>query len=365
MSLISLCMIVKNEEKILKECLESIKDIPDEIIITDTGSKDNSVKIAEEYADKVLHFDWINDFSAARNYCESKASGEYILTWDADWILSDKGREFLLKLKNKKLNNLDLIDGQWIIEKSDSDEVIKFTHRTILFRKGSFHWTYPIHEKLVPNTKQKLTGEYFPEIEISHFKDPNDKSHRYKQSNTIASALIKSKQCPAHVLFAHGENLLFQKNYADSEAIFLDYLKEYLDEDETTSVMAIERLMQIYLETESLNRLEGLMREYQKKFIHNPRFKLVLADSVAVSNILAADEYYEDYLKFPIKKGSDGRLYDYERYEIHPMLMLANVYYVSNREQKAQKLLERVIEQTKVPTTKEMAKLILKDILHE
>ena len=65
---ISLCMIVKNEEKILRRCLDSIKGLMDEIIIVDTGSTDNTRKIAEQYTEKVYDFEWIHDFSAARNF---------------------------------------------------------------------------------------------------------------------------------------------------------------------------------------------------------------------------------------------------------------------------------------------------------
>ena len=60
---ISLCMIVKNEEKVLSRCLDSVKEIVDEIIIIDTGSTDKTKEIAKKYTNKVLDFKWINDFS--------------------------------------------------------------------------------------------------------------------------------------------------------------------------------------------------------------------------------------------------------------------------------------------------------------
>ena len=83
-------MIVKNEEKWLDKCLSAIKPILDnvdsELIITDTGSTDRTVEIAKKYTDKVLHFDWVNDFSAARNFGLEKASGEWFMMLDADDI---------------------------------------------------------------------------------------------------------------------------------------------------------------------------------------------------------------------------------------------------------------------------------------
>ena len=83
-------MIVKNEEKWLEKCLTAIKPILDnvdsELIITDTGSTDKTVEIAKRYTNKVLHFDWVKDFSAARNHGLSKAQGEWFMMLDADDI---------------------------------------------------------------------------------------------------------------------------------------------------------------------------------------------------------------------------------------------------------------------------------------
>ncbi|MDE5995713.1 MAG: glycosyltransferase family 2 protein, partial [Eubacterium sp.] len=88
MATISLCMIVKNEEKVLARCLESIKNAVDEIIIADTGSTDNTKEIAKKYTDKIYDFEWVDDFSKARNFSFSKASKDYIMWLDADDIIS-------------------------------------------------------------------------------------------------------------------------------------------------------------------------------------------------------------------------------------------------------------------------------------
>lgn len=95
---LSLSMIVKNEENYLRECLESIKDIADEIIIVDTGSTDKTLEIAEEYNSEVYHFNWINDFSAARNYALSKSTGDWILYLDADERLTQESLSELRRL---------------------------------------------------------------------------------------------------------------------------------------------------------------------------------------------------------------------------------------------------------------------------
>ena len=89
----SLCMIVKNEEKVLRRCLDSLSDIADEIIIADTGSSDSTKDIALEYTSNVYDFQWTGDFAEARNFVSSKATKDYIYTADADEYLDDENRE--------------------------------------------------------------------------------------------------------------------------------------------------------------------------------------------------------------------------------------------------------------------------------
>ena len=65
---ISLCMIVRNEEEVIGRCLESVKDIVDEINIVDTGSTDNTKQVVAQYTDRIFDFKWIHHFAAARNF---------------------------------------------------------------------------------------------------------------------------------------------------------------------------------------------------------------------------------------------------------------------------------------------------------
>lgn len=85
--MLSLCMIVKNEEEFLADCLSSIKDLVDEIIILDTGSTDATSAIAKQHDAQVFPFTWTNDFSAARNAALAHAQGDWILVLDADEVL--------------------------------------------------------------------------------------------------------------------------------------------------------------------------------------------------------------------------------------------------------------------------------------
>ena len=85
---VSLCMIIKDEEKYLARCLANVKPIIDEMILVDTGSTDRSKDIGITFGAKVYDYEWENDFAEARNYSISKASGEWILILDGDEVIS-------------------------------------------------------------------------------------------------------------------------------------------------------------------------------------------------------------------------------------------------------------------------------------
>lgn len=87
---LSLCMIARNEEKYLPRCLESVRGVVDEIILVDTGSTDRTREVAAQYGARVYDFQWVDDFSAARNASIEKASGDWILWLDADEYLDPR-----------------------------------------------------------------------------------------------------------------------------------------------------------------------------------------------------------------------------------------------------------------------------------
>jgi tetratricopeptide (TPR) repeat protein/glycosyltransferase involved in cell wall biosynthesis len=78
------CLIVKNEERHLPRCLESVRGVADEIVVVDTGSTDRTLEIAREHGARVAYFEWCDDFSAAKNFSIEQATGDWILSIDAD-----------------------------------------------------------------------------------------------------------------------------------------------------------------------------------------------------------------------------------------------------------------------------------------
>ena len=109
MTTFSLCMIVKNEEKVLARCLDSLADIMDEIIIVDTGSTDNTKEIASRYTDKIYDFKWTGSFADARNFASAKAKMDYIYTADADEYLEEEDRKHLINLKKVLMPEIEIV----------------------------------------------------------------------------------------------------------------------------------------------------------------------------------------------------------------------------------------------------------------
>ena len=110
---VSLCMIVKNEEKILDRCLSTVADLVDEIVIVDTGSTDATKEIARRYTEKIYDFQWIDDFSAARNFAFSRAQMDYIYSADADEVLSEENRERFRQLKETLLPEIEVVQMKY------------------------------------------------------------------------------------------------------------------------------------------------------------------------------------------------------------------------------------------------------------
>jgi GT2 family glycosyltransferase/Flp pilus assembly protein TadD len=93
---LTVCLIAKNEEKFLGQCLASVKSLASQIIVVDTGSTDRTVEIAREHGAEVHSFAWNDDFSAARNEALNHATGDWILNLDADEELLPEHRETIL-----------------------------------------------------------------------------------------------------------------------------------------------------------------------------------------------------------------------------------------------------------------------------
>ena len=145
---ISVCMIVKNEHDSLGRCLESLKDIADEIIVVDTGSTDDTKDIAARYTDKIYDFEWTGSFSDARNYSFSLATCDYIYQADADEELDKENIKKFLDMKQVLLPEIDIVQ-MYYCNQLENNTIYNFDRelRPKLFKRlRQWEWQETIHE---------------------------------------------------------------------------------------------------------------------------------------------------------------------------------------------------------------------------
>jgi glycosyltransferase involved in cell wall biosynthesis len=171
--LLSLCMIVKNEEKNIGECLKSAQGLADEIIVTDTGSTDKTVEIAQSYGAKIEHFEWTKDFSAARNHSISKAASRWIIWLDADDRLPRKTVEELRKSLNQETPNRVF----YLVVCNSADEGktgIRFSQIRVFPNNPKIRFEGRIHEQILSSIRNLKLIEAKSPLEIYHtgYEDP-------------------------------------------------------------------------------------------------------------------------------------------------------------------------------------------------
>ena len=216
---ISLCMIVKNEEKILERCLDSVADLVDEIVIADTGSTDATREIARRYTEKVYDFPWTDDFSAARNFVFSRATQEYIYSADADEVLSPENRERFRLLKETLLPEVEIVQMKYA-NQLQFNTVYNYDeeYRPKLFkRKRDFVWEAPIHE-----TVRLEPVIYDSDIVITHL--PGE-SHAKRDLANFQKHWRQGYRLPKRLLGMYARELLIagdQEDFAQAAPVFLE-----------------------------------------------------------------------------------------------------------------------------------------------
>ena len=139
-----MCLIVKNEEKFLGQCLASVRGVADQMVVVDTGSTDRTVEIAKEHGAEVHPFAWRNDFSAARNAGLEHATGDWVLILDADEELAPEARE---KLRRHLAEEAVMAWRLPLVDAGGQAEGADYVPR--LFRNApGLHFTCRIHEQI-------------------------------------------------------------------------------------------------------------------------------------------------------------------------------------------------------------------------
>ncbi len=142
----SACFIVKDEERFLERALKSVRPYVDEIVVLDTGSSDLSVEIAGRHADVIGRFEWIGDFSAARNACAALADNDWIFAMDGD----EEVAEFDIGRVAEIISDERIIGRYGQRDLTESGENVKTHQIARVYNKKHSAYTGAIHETPAP-----------------------------------------------------------------------------------------------------------------------------------------------------------------------------------------------------------------------
>ena len=216
MASVSLCMIVRNEEDVLGRCLESVKEIADEIVVVDTGSSDNTKAVAEAYGARIYDFPWTDDFSAARNFAFSKAECDYQLWLDADDVIEGENRERFLRLKEGLSADVVMLPYKAGFD-SDGVPTLVFYRERLLRRERGFKWVGAVHECIVP-----YGDIIYGDAAVSHRK--NGEGSGSRNLRIYQKLKANGHEFSARELYYYGRELADNRAYKAAIGVFREYL---------------------------------------------------------------------------------------------------------------------------------------------
>lgn len=277
--MLSICMIVKNEEDSLRGCLSKIPSFVDEIVIVDTGSMDNTKKIAEEFTDKIFDFVWCDDFSKARNFSISKASNDWVLVLDADEYIVQFTEKTIKQFICNKINEKRIGRIQRKNIMNDNELTKNYTDRiNRLFNKNFFYYMGTIHEQLVLKENKPFESEWV-DITIEHIgymREVLTRTNKLNRNIELLNKAIKINPMDPYLYYQLAKSYYMFRNYKEAIICFdkafnfeLDYRLEYVTD-------LIETYGYALINNKQYN--EGIkLEQYYDVYKHNSDFNFLLA----------------------------------------------------------------------------------------
>lgn len=260
---ISLCMIVKNEEKMLGACLNSIKDLVDEIIIVDTGSDDNTKEIAKEFTDLIYDFEWVDDFAAARNFAFSKGTKDYLMWLDADDFIYPLDQHKFRELKKNLNPDVDVVIMNYNLGvDGDGKAKVQFKRERLIKKSRNYQWVEPVHEYVEFNYGHNIL---YSDIAISH----RQKNNRITDRNLkIIEKVLKEKgELHPRLLYYYGRELTANQRFKEAIEAFDGFL---LKDNLNSASFYLTVFQDMYHCYNELNDKESAIKSLLRSFEYIP-----------------------------------------------------------------------------------------------
>ena len=223
---ISVCIIGKNEERFLEGCLEKLVPFGFEIVFVDTGSTDKTREIACRYTDKVYDFEWINDFAAAKNFCESKASNDWILSLDCDEYVQSMDLDVITEFMKAD----EKMVGSFMIENlvRNGDYIGRSKQKiNRMYNRKYCHFEGMIHEQIRYLDGSQLNTQILP-IEVLHYGyalSPEELEKKNHRNIELLLEELKERPNEPYFFFQLGQSYAVLEDY---EKVF-QYLHKGLE----------------------------------------------------------------------------------------------------------------------------------------
>lgn len=239
--LLSLAMMVKNEEDFLEDALKSAKGWVDEMVVVDTGSTDRTVQIAKDLGAKVSFFEWPNDFSKARNETIKRSSGEWIAILDADERFvgtNPAGVKAFLKPNQHYPYQAFLLK---VINLNAGKETHSFLSQRIFPNHPDVGYTGRIHNAFgsISDLRRQFDLVQCNGLDIIHLgydKKVFEEKKKLERNLSLLEAAVKDEPDVIRYRFYLGREYIIVKRYADAEK----FLKSVIEDPKTEDLLKVE-----------------------------------------------------------------------------------------------------------------------------
>lgn len=375
---ISLALIAKNEEKNINRLLDSVEGCFDEIILVDTGSTDRTREIAEERGCKVHLFDWVNDFSKARNCAFSKCTKDFIMWMDLDDVLSSK--EAFNQWKKSAMQFADIFLATYHYAINEKGEpVCSFMRERVFRRSINPQWRYPIHEGVVMQPGWAGDRVPSPVWTVNHMRDLEDiKADKSRNLGIFEDLKRKGEQWDGRLQFYYGKELYEAQKPFEAVQEFRLAAKR-LDLEQHDRILTFQYAA--YAAMAASDQIKDELKEEKHKFLNESiafchdglkldpnraEFYVAIADCyLKMGNLIAALPNYSAAKGCINSKDMgaayEGAIYSFvDCYGLNPSLQIARINFHIGRIEEALKEANECFEKYSSKEAQDIAKEIEK-----
>lgn len=337
---IALCMIVKNEVMNLPKLMASVKDCFDEIHLTDTGSTDGTIELITKWhhkndnpagADIYLHgFNWVNDFSKARNFSFSTSQCDYLMWMDGDDVLN--GREEFIAWRDHVMaaSPVWMATYRYALDADTKRSLCSFARERVIKRSMKHEWKYFVHEGLVVSNEDgtPAQAQYATSWTIDHLRGPEDMK---KDVSRNLDLFEKHKDnLDSRMTYYYGKELFENKRAKEGYEWLMKAAK-----DKTLvlhdRILCLQYAAQAALQCEGYDECIALCHAGLQLDPNRAEFMCLLSDGYLKKNQLVNAIPYLHAAKNAISPGNEARMvgpvFVHEAaYSVYPTNNLARIY---------------------------------------